>query len=103
MERWVDFHRFALILCASLFSLRPRLRFCGPRGTRASRETGGASYAATVSKHPAKGGPNIEYSGTDQDPNNTRFRMSARRRRCVLAAGYTLYFVSYFLADFCFI
>src|SRR6266446_5476218 len=96
MGRWVSLHRFALILCASLcFALAS----CG-------------SVDATPSAHPqtpaAQGSPqqagssqaSPSESETSERTRTEQYTLSHERQAKAVAysrAGYTLYFISYFL------
>jgi STE24 endopeptidase len=96
MGRWVSFHRFALILCAGLlFAVTPR-GFAGPLpsahpekpATQVSPQQAGSSQNATSE------------SKTPEQTKTEQYTLSHERQAKAVAysqAGYTLYFVSYFL------
>src|SRR5713226_2584464 len=96
MERWVSLHRFALILCASLFF------------ALAARGSSGSLPLAYPETPPAQASPlptSSSQSATAESktPEQTRteqYTLSHDRQLKAVAysrAGYTLYFVSYFL------
>src|SRR5713101_8273665 len=97
MERWVDLHRFVLILCASLFFVAASLASAGPEAL-AHPEI----RAAQATLPPQATSPQ-SLASTSKTPEQTRteqYTLSHERQAKAVAysrAGYTLYFVSYFL------
>jgi STE24 endopeptidase len=96
MGRWVTLHRFALILCTgAFFSMAPNsaagpLPFAYPEKptAQASPQQNGATQAATSE------------SKTTEQTKTEQYTLSHERQAKAVAysrAGYTLYFVSYFL------
>jgi len=97
MERWVDSHRFALILCASLFFAAASLASAGPEAV-AHPEI----WAAQATLPPQASTPQTlaATSKTAEQTKTEQFTLSHERQAKAVAysrAGYTLYFVSYFL------
>jgi STE24 endopeptidase len=99
MGRWVFIHRFALIFCVGfLFALAPRgaaglVPSAGQEKTaaQASPQQNGATQAATPE------------SKTTEQTRTEQYTLSHERQAKAVAysrAGYTLYFVSYFLGGF---
>ena len=96
MRRWTVLHRFALIFFATLFLAIPPNGEAGPLpaaypgklATQASPKQDGASQEATAE------------SKTTEQSRTEQYTLSHERQAKVVAysrAGYTLYFVSYFL------
>src|SRR6266566_4635079 len=93
MGRWVSLHRFALILCGCLSLLmtsegvRPSAHPATPASQAPPQQAGSSQSSSSGSKPP-------EQTRTDQ------YTLSHERQAKAVAysrAGYTLYFVSYFL------
>src|SRR5216684_1554620 len=97
MERWAYLHRFALILCASLFFVAASLASAGPKALahpeiRAAQATLPPSASTPQSVAPT--------SSTAEQTRTEQYTLSHERQAKAVAysrAGYTLYFVSYFL------
>ncbi len=97
MERWVYLHRFALILCASLFFVAASLASAGPKAL-AHPEI----RAAQAALSPQASTPQslAATSKTAEQTRTEQYTLSHERQAKAVAysrAGYTLYFVSYFL------
>jgi STE24 endopeptidase len=96
MRRWVSLHRFALIFCASLCLAMASRVFAGPVPY---------AYPATSAAQasPQEAGPTQSPPSGSKTPEQTRteqYTLSHERQAKAVAysrAGYTLYFVSYFL------
>jgi STE24 endopeptidase len=97
MERWAYLHRFALILCASLFFVAASLASAGPEALAHSE-----IRAAQATLPPQASSPQ-SLASTSKTPEQTgteQYTLSHERQAKAVAysrAGYTLYFVSYFL------
>src|SRR5260370_18918744 len=96
MERWAYLHCFTLILCASLFLALPARSSAGPLPSAHPQEPGAqtSSQQNDSSQSSTSGGKTPEQARTEQ------YTLSHHRQAKAVAysqAGYTLYFVSYFL------
>src|SRR5260370_3661410 len=97
MERWAYLHRFALILCASLFFVAASLASAGPKALahpeiRAAQATLPPSASTPQSVAPT--------SKTAEQTRTEQYTISHERQAKAVAysrAGYTLYFISYSL------
>ncbi len=97
MERWAYLHRFALILCASLFLVAVSFASAGPEALahpeiQAAQATLPPSASAAQSVAPT--------SNTAEQTRTEQYTLSHERQAKAVAysrAGYTLYFISYFL------
>jgi len=97
MERWAYLHRFALILCASLFFAAASLASAGPEAL-AQREIRPAQ--ATLPPSASTPQSVAPTSKTAEQTRTEQYTLSHERQAKAVAysrAGYTLYFVSYFL------
>src|SRR5713226_2394654 len=96
MERWISLHRFALIFCASLFFALAARGSAGPLPSAYLKAAAGqASPLPTSSSQSA-----TSESKTPEQTRTEQYTLSHDRQLKAVAysrAGYTLYFVSYFL------
>src|SRR5713226_892538 len=96
MERWISLHRFALIFCASLFFALAARGSAGPLPPAYLKAAAGqASPLPTSSSQSA-----TSESKTAEQTRTEQYTLSHDRQAKAVAysrAGYTLYFVSYFL------
>jgi STE24 endopeptidase len=97
MERWVDFHRFALILCASLFFAAASLASAGHEALAHPEKRAAQATLPPSASTPQSVAPT---SSTAEQTRTEQYTLSHERQAKAVAysrAGYTLYFVSYFL------
>src|SRR6266852_212291 len=97
MERWVDLHRFVLILCASLFFAAASRGSAGPEAL-AHPEIRAAQ--ATLPPQATSPQSLASESKAQEQTKTEQYTLSHERQEKAIAysrAGYTLYFVSYFL------
>src|SRR5258708_6615052 len=96
MERWDYLHRFTLILCASLFLALAARSSAGPLPSAHPKEPG----AQTSSQQNGSSQSSHSESKTPEQTRTEQYTLSHERQAKAVAysrAGYTLYFVSYFL------
>src|SRR6266478_2157303 len=97
MERWAYLHRFALNLCASLFFIAASFASAGPEALAHPE------IQAAQARLPPSASPPQSVAPTSKTAEQTRteqYTLSHDRQAKAVAysrAGYTLYFVSYFL------
>jgi Zn-dependent protease with chaperone function len=96
MGRWVSFHRFALILCAGLLLATALRGFAGPLPSAYPQEPGAQASLPQNSSSQSS----TSESKTTEQTKTEQYTLSHERQAKAVAysqAGYTLYFVSYFL------
>ena len=96
MGRWVSFHRFAMVLCFCFFSAAAARGAAGP-APAANLEAAPAQVAAPAAHSEQTSTPE---SKTSEETKTEQYTLSHERAARAVAysrAGYTLYFVSYFL------
>ncbi len=96
MERWDYLHRFTLILCASLFLALAARSSAGPLPSAHPKEPG----AQTSSQQNGSSQSSTSEGKTPEQARTEQYTLSHDRQAKAVAysqAGYTLYFVSYFL------
>jgi STE24 endopeptidase len=97
MGRWVSIHRFALILCAGLlFAVAPR-GFAVPLPSTTLEKSAAPALPQQNDSTPSS----LSESKTTEQTKTEQFTLSHERQVKAVAysrAGYTLYFLSYFLA-----
>jgi Zn-dependent protease with chaperone function len=96
MGRWVSFHRFALILCAGLLLATALRGFAGPLPSAYPQEPGAQASLPQNSSAQSS----TSESKTTEQTKTEQYTLSHERQAKAVAysqAGYTLYFVSYFL------
>jgi Zn-dependent protease with chaperone function len=96
MGRWVFFHRFALILCAGLLLATALRGFAGPLPSAYPQEPGAQASLPQNSSSQSS----TSESKTTEQTKTEQYTLSHERQAKAVAysqAGYTLYFVSYFL------
>src|SRR6266436_3366546 len=97
MERWVDFHRFALILRASLFFAAASLASAGHEALAHPEKRAAQATLPPSASTPQSVAPT---SSTAEQTRTEQYTLSHDRQEKAVAysrTGYTLYFVSYFL------
>ena len=96
MRRWISFPRFALIVFACLFFAMPPRGFAAPLPSAYAQEPG----AQTSSPQSGSSQSSPSESKTTEQSKTEQYTLSHERQAKAVAysrAGYTLYFVSYFL------
>jgi STE24 endopeptidase len=96
MRRWISFPRFALIVCACLFFAMSPRGFAGLLPSAYAQEPG----AQTSSPQSGSAQSSPSESKTTEQSKTEQYTLSHERQAKAVAysrAGYTLYFVSYFL------
>src|SRR5260370_4274636 len=98
IKRWLSIHRFVLILCASLFfAAASRGAACPEAGAHPEIR----AAQATLPRQPSTTQSSDSTSKTAEQASTEQYTLSHDRQVKAVAysrTGYTLYFVSYFLA-----